>query len=185
MKALCRLSAAVMLAVNLVLADCASTTAVLQDWVGAPESELLRRWGRSNQITETAGGGEVLEYYQERFLTVPDRLDIGIRGGGQSSHLFYDPHFLVPDAFRGFQRCRYRRISGQGQRLRPHQAVLNWPEQRAQGQGPHPHAWAGVASTMYFMLAMQYACLRPQNQNHFLEGSHLCRREPGISPVGQ
>ncbi len=43
-----------------VLAGCASSTAVLQNWVGAPESELLRRWGKPNRVTETAEGGKVL-----------------------------------------------------------------------------------------------------------------------------
>jgi len=58
--------AAVMLAVYLVLAGCSTTTAVLQDWVGAPESELLQRWGKPNQVTETADGGKMLEYAKER-----------------------------------------------------------------------------------------------------------------------
>lgn len=54
-----------------VLAGCASSTAVLQNWVGAPESELLRRWGKPNRVTETAEGGKVLEYAKERFAIVP------------------------------------------------------------------------------------------------------------------
>jgi len=59
--------AAVMLAVYLVLAGCTSTTAVLQDWVGAPEFELLQSWGKPNRVTRTADGGRVLKYAKERF----------------------------------------------------------------------------------------------------------------------
>jgi hypothetical protein len=91
MKTLCGQSAVLMLAVTLALAGCANTTAVLQGWVGAPESELLRRWGEPDRVTETGGGGKLLEYAEERFITAPDRLsDLRLRY--RSSTLGYVEH---------------------------------------------------------------------------------------------
>ncbi len=83
--------AAFALVVKLLLAACASTEAVLEEWTGAPKPELLRRWGRPNQIMETASGGEVLDYTYEYVVTLPDRLGIQPRLGSQ---LRYTDHLL-------------------------------------------------------------------------------------------
>lgn len=141
MKTLYRQSAAVILAVNLALVGCASTTTVLQDWVGAPESELVRGWVEPKRVTETASGRKVLEYDEERFLTVPDRLS---DSPGQLATLDYGEHrHLVPNALRGFRGGRHCRISLRGQRLRPQQAALSGPDHGAghaipkKGSKPH------------------------------------------------
>lgn len=103
MKTLYVKSAVTVLAISLALAGCASTTSVLQGWVGAPESELLRSWGGPNLVTESTGGVKEFEYAEEWFITVPDRLsDLP----GQLSTLEYVEH-------RFWCRTRFE-ISGEG-----------------------------------------------------------------------
>ena len=92
--------------------------------------------------------------------------------GGTETHDDYQNCQQIGHAVRSFR-------SNWSESLK---SIVQHPGPRPQGQGPHAQAGAPVASAMYFMLAKQYACLRPQN--HFLEGSHFCRREPSVAPIG-
>ena len=79
---------------SLFAAGCVGTAVVLQQWNGAPERELLRRWGNPDRTLVSPGGGKIHQYSETRFVTLPDRLAQGTRGGDQSSTLLYTTYIF-------------------------------------------------------------------------------------------
>ncbi len=84
---------AILCAASLFTVGCVATAAVLQQWKGAPERELLRRWGNPDSTLVSPSGGKIHQYGETRFVTLPDRLALGIRGG-QSSTLLYTTYIF-------------------------------------------------------------------------------------------
>ena len=89
-----RLILALLCTVSLFAAGCAATAAVSEQWKGAPEKELLRKWGKPDRTLASPGGGNIHHFSETGFVTLPDRLAMGIQGGNQSSTLLYTTHIF-------------------------------------------------------------------------------------------